>query len=397
MWAAGVTTESTRDILQLEYLGDIANPVMESLDRLRKILPLGTGAIPKEDIIEYTMRRNTTNAVDTVRVRHYDENGVPDGISTLTFKSYDQGREKFQGTSRHFIHLDEEPDWEIYEECLLRLAGEGIQGHLLLTMTPLKGITPLVEEFMDNAGENRAYVQASWDDVTHLSEADKKALLDGIPDYQREAREKGIPAVGSGKIYPIPERLIEVDPFPIPDFWKRVFGMDFGWSAPTAAVFLAQDPNTNIVYLYDTYAQTEQEPLYHAASLKRMGADWIPGVCDPSGGGASLKDGSTMISLYETEGLYLTPANNSVDSGIMEVLTMMKTGQLKVFKGLDGWWREFRQYARDERGKVVKRRDHLMDATRYAVVTGLPLARSKPDYKGFSRGTGSFRPNWKTA
>ena len=101
----------------------------------------GHGVISPDLIIGRTMRRGVADAIDTLQVKH-----VNGGISTLGFKSYDQGREKFQGTSRHLIHLDEEPDVEIYEECLLRTLD--VQGHMMLTMTPLKGMTELCERFL---------------------------------------------------------------------------------------------------------------------------------------------------------------------------------------------------------------------------------------------------------
>jgi hypothetical protein len=43
----------------------------------------------------------------------------------------------------------------------------------------------------------------------------------------------------------------------------------------------------------------------------------------------------------------------------------MSTGRLKVFRSMQQWLAEFRLYRRDERGRVVKDNDHLMDCTRY--------------------------------
>jgi len=102
-WAASDTGETTRDISQLEFLGRVGE--------------FGTGMIPKDCIVgDPSRRRGVADAVDTVRVRH-----TSGGISTLAFKSYDQGREKFQGTKKHGISLDEEPPLDVYTECLTRL------------------------------------------------------------------------------------------------------------------------------------------------------------------------------------------------------------------------------------------------------------------------------------
>lgn len=151
-WAASVTLEATRDILQTSYLGDADSG----------------GCIPKEDIIHITNRRGISGAIDTVYIRHSSG-----GISTLGFKSYDQGREKFQGTSKDLIHLDEEPDIGIYEECLLRTLDT--EGMILLTMTPLKGLSDICQHFMsDLENPNKKIVQATWDDTNHLSKKEKR-------------------------------------------------------------------------------------------------------------------------------------------------------------------------------------------------------------------------------
>ena len=59
----------------------------------------------------------------------------------------------------------------------------------------------------------------------------------------------------------------------------------------------------------------------------------------------------------------------------------LSTGRLKVFKTLPNWLAEFRIYRRDERGRIVKENDHLMDASRYLVVSGLNLAVLAPAVK----------------
>lgn len=127
-WAASDTSETTRDILQLEFLGQIND--------------IGSGMIPKDCIVgEPTRRRGMADAIDTVRVKH-----VSGDISTLSFKSYDQGREKFQGTKKHGISLDEEPSEAIYFECLTRLMTTN--GLMICTFTPLNGMSEIVLRYL---------------------------------------------------------------------------------------------------------------------------------------------------------------------------------------------------------------------------------------------------------
>lgn len=128
-WAASDTSETTRDILQKEFLGPISE--------------IGTGMIPQDLIIgDPARRRGIADAIDTVNVKH--KSG---GISSLAFKSYDQGREKFQGTKKHGINLDEEPTEAIYFECLTRLMTTN--GLMICTFTPLKGMSEIVMRYLN--------------------------------------------------------------------------------------------------------------------------------------------------------------------------------------------------------------------------------------------------------
>lgn len=207
---------------------------------------------------------------------------------------------------------------------------------------------------------------AGWEDVPHISPQEREELLKSIPPHQRDARTKGVPMLGSGAIFPIAEEDIAVDPFKIPDYWTRGYGFDVGWNW-TAAVFMAHDRDTDTAYIYDVYKHGRAEPPIHAAAVKQRG-DWLPGEIDPASRGRSQKDGEQLLYLYEELGLLLTPADNTVEAGIAEVWQRLSTGRLKVFKHLADWFAEFRIYRRDERGKIVKTNDHLMDATRYRVM-----------------------------
>lgn len=132
-WVAGETNSTTRDILQKELLGEWDQ--------------FGTGMIPGDLIVDFTSKRGVENAVDTVFVRH-----VPTGeVSKLGFKSYGEGRKNFQGTAKHFIHFDEEPEALVYREALMRtmiVPGDPGGGIIYLTFTPLSGWNELIEEFL---------------------------------------------------------------------------------------------------------------------------------------------------------------------------------------------------------------------------------------------------------
>jgi phage terminase large subunit-like protein len=353
-WAAGDTGKTVRDILQSKLLGPV---------------PFGTGVLPGDDLVRVARGSGVADAVDTLYVAHQ-----AGGASVLSLKSYDQRREAFQGTEQDVILLDEEPPMDIYTECLLRTMTNN--GMLMLTFTPLMGLSDVVLSFLPGgkldalqADASKCVITATWDDVPHLSEDAKRELMASIPPFQRDARSKGVPQLGAGAIYPVPESDFVVADIPIPEHWPRVFGLDVGWNR-TAAVWGAIDRDSDTVYLYSEHYRGQAEPSVHAHGIRARG-EWIPGVIDPAARGRGQRDGEQLFRDYVDLGLWLQPAVNTREAGIYAVWQRLSAGKLKVFKSLGNWLTEFRLYRRDEKGAVVKDGDHLMDATRYLIVSGL--------------------------
>jgi len=133
-WAAGDTGNTTRDIIQTALLGPLA-----TVDSRQ-----WSGMIPRRLVYDHTRKTGIPSAIHTIWVRH-----VGGGMSSVDLKSYDQKREAFQGTEKHLIWLDEEPPDDIYGECLMRTMTCG--GSVVVTMTPLMGLTPFVAEWLDRS------------------------------------------------------------------------------------------------------------------------------------------------------------------------------------------------------------------------------------------------------
>lgn len=368
-WAAGDTGKTVREILQAKLLGPVGQ--------------WGTGLVPGDTIERISRGAGVADSVDSIYVR-----SKFGGLSQLTLKSYDQRRESFQGTEQDVILLDEEPPMDIYTECLLRTMTNN--GMLMLTFTPLMGMSEVVLAFLpggqieERSDGSKFVVMATWDDAPHLDEDVKKELWNSIPPFQRDARSKGVPQLGAGAIYPVPESDIVIPDFDIPAHWPRVYGMDVGWNR-TAAVWGAIDRETNTTYLYSEHYRGQAEPIIHADSIKGRG-EWIPGVIDPASRGRNQKDGDQLLQQYTELGLELQTAINAREAGLYAVWQRMSGGKLKVFKSLGNWLSEFRLYRRDEKGNVVKENDHLMDATRYLVVSGLQVATTEPVKRNVDRG-----------
>lgn len=368
----GETDKLVRDSIQKKLLGELND--------------MGTGFIPLEDIIEKRNKSGIPDAVDTVKVKN-----VFGGESTLQFQSYAQGREAFQATERDVIVEDEEPPIAIHNENLIRTMTTN--GIVVLTFTPLKGLSETVISMQEKAEKGiSSIIQATWDDAPHLGEKEKSELLAALPPYQRDARSKGIPQLGSGAIYPIPESEIVIEPFEIPVNFKWVYGLDVGWNN-TAVCWLAHDLESDIVYVVHDYKRGQAEPAVHASSIKARGT--IRGVIDPASQGRSQKDGEQLVQLYRGQGLELSLADNTVEAGIFDVYERFTTGRLKIFKTCQNTIAEYRLYRRDEKGKIVKQNDHNMDALRYAIRSGLQLAQYLERKKSKARDdTTPLRSNW---
>lgn len=216
-------------------------------------------------------------------------------------------------------------------------------------------------------------VKAGWKDAGHLTPEAIADMAKAYPPHELEARMNGTPSLGSGAIYPVDPQRFVVDPFELPEYWPRAFGLDVGWSN-TACMWLAWDRESDVVYFYSEYKAGNAVPAIHASAIKGRGA-WIPGVVDPASAGSSQVDGERLIELYRAEGLDIEPADNSVEAGIYAIWQRLEAGRLKVFSSCTNWLAECQLYRRDAKGKVVKKFDHCQDAGRYGLVSGLERAR----------------------
>lgn len=370
-WAASLDWNSNRDGIQAKLFG--------------KKGEIGSGLIPSWAIDESRIIhvQNTHGAIDKAYIRH-----VSGGWSELGFRSYKQGRIGFQMLSRDVILLDEEPrEFGIFSESATRTLT--VNGIVMCSFTSLFGVTKLVAKFLpelgkpveddpdadpeddDVAQDAMAAVICGWNDVPHIQERQKKILLATYEPHEIKARTTGHPGLSAGMVYPVEEHEFVVDAFTIPKGWKRVAGLDPGWNK-TAGVWLAINPETGTAYLYSEYYKGKAEPEIHASAIKARG-DWIPVVSDNA---TDVKNGKGVIDTYKELGVTkIVPAKKSDKSRrLLLTLSMLSTGKLKVFKHCQWWLWEFRQYVTDERGEITSEHDHLMNATEYAVESGIPIA-----------------------
>ena len=372
-WAGGVSNETTRDIVQFELLGSPDDPDA-----------FGSGAIPKSKIIKTERKPGVPNAKSVALIQH-----ISGGNSSLHFKAYEMGVEKWQGRSVDCIWLDEEPSRELYSQAVTRTLDR--KGMVYMTFTPESGMTETVASFMNNLQHGQSLTNATWDDASekitslkggqgHLNEDVMTQILSSYSPHEREMRRYGRPSIGSGLVFPVQEDKLMIDPVQLEDHWPRIAGIDFGWDHPTAVVWVAWDKDEDELYIYDCYRQSKASPSVHAASI-RTRSESVPiayphdGNRRDSMGNPGLADqyrslGCNMMLEHFTNppALGHNKGGNSVEEGLMDMLQYMEQGRFHVFNTLVDWFEEFRMYHR-KGGKVVPFKDDLMSATRYAVLS----------------------------
>jgi phage terminase large subunit-like protein len=367
-WVAGVTAETVRDTVQRVLVGRTGE--------------YGTGSIPKDAIVDIAPSRGVPESVDIIRVRHFSG-----GVSTIGIKSYSDGRQKFQGETLNYVWFDEEPPIDIYTEGLTR-TNVG-SGPIWMTFTPLLGVSEVVRRFLLDKSADRHVTTMTIDDVEHYTPEERARIIASYPAHELEARTKGIPTLGSGRIFPVPEETITCEQRDFPSHWPRIGGMDFGWDHPFAAVELVWDRDTDTIYVSKTHRLREATPILHSAAIKPWGnLRWAW----PRDGRRETLEGAgvSLARQYSEQGLDMLhehaqfeDGSVSVEAGLMDILDRMQTGRFKVFKHLNDWLEEFRLYHRKD-GKVVKENDDLMAATRYAVMM-LRYARTETARRNFWR------------
>lgn len=361
--ACGKEAKITRDTVQQKLTGPVND--------------FGTGLIPGDclDRDRCSSSRAASGLFDGVPVKH-----VSGGWSMLRFRSYDQGRTAFEGVERDVIWEDEEAPMDIHGENLMRTMTTG--GIVYNTFTPLKGETELVRELERRGKEGTVFtIRIWWDDAGHITEEMINDMKSRYPKHELRARRYGEPQLGSGAIFIADDDSYIVRATQLPDYWPRLFGLDFGWRHPTAAVWFAHDRETDSIYVYSEHRRSMAEPSVHTAAIKARG-DWITGVSETAG--TNQADGKKMIDIYKKLGLKLKRAvkgPGSVESGIMMLQERFATGRIKIFDTCPMLLEELRKYHRDENGKIVAEQDDLIDALRYAVV-GIKYARTYAEALG---------------
>ena len=360
-WVVSLTAQVQRDVAQKKVLRYLRRDWIADI-----VMTSGRKDSPEAGVIDQIFVKN-----------------VFGGVSVIGFKSCDQGRERFQGSSLDYIWFDEEPPQDVYEECLMRVADRA--GDIFGTMTPLKGLSFVYSEIYLNKKNNPEvwYEFMEWADNPYLPKREIKHLTSTLDETTLQSRRYGRFCTREGLIYPEFEEAVHViEPFSVPHDWQEIISIDPGLKNPLSAHWYAVDYDGNVFVVAEWYA-ADKSVEEHAAAIHEISTvlNWkrdykgrLEALIDPAAGQRTLASAKSVSELFAEHGILVNPrVDKDVFSGIARVKGYLKRDNglpdLYVFSPCVNMIREFKGYFWGAGESPVKRDDHAMDELRYFIMT----------------------------
>jgi phage terminase large subunit-like protein len=324
--------------------------------------------------------------IDFITIKH-----ISGGISRIGFKSCDQGREKFQGTSLDYVWFDEEPPQDIYNECLMRVLDK--KGDIFGAMTPLKGLTWVYSQIYLNPTNSKdiwcEFMQ--WEDNPYLDKAEIAKLESTLSKDELDSRKYGKFSSSAGLVYTeFDESVNVIEPFNIPRDWQDNISIDPGLNNPLACHFYAVDYDGNI-YVVGEHFEAGRTVEYHAQKIKQLAKslDWhvdnsgkLNALIDSAANQKTLASSKSVSELFYDNGINVNPkVNKDLFSGISKVKSYFKNAQGKsklfIFKSCPNLIREIKSYFWGDNDVPIKKDDHCLDELRYYIMSRPENAKQK--------------------
>lgn len=312
--------------------------------------------------------------IDQIKIKN-----VFGGISTIGFKSCDQGREKFQGASLDFVWFDEEPPKEVYDECRMRVLDK--KGDIFGTMTPLKGLTFIYEEIFLNKfnSKNVWYEFIEWADNPYLSKREIKLLTESMSDSELQSRRYGLFYTDTGPVYKeFDENVHVIEPFDIPFDWQDCLSIDPGLKNPLSCHFYAVDYDGR-VYVCAEHYESGLSVEQHADMIKKLAKNlgWrtdsqgrLKALIDSAANQKTLAGVKSVSELFYDNGINVnTNVNKDLFTGINRVKSYFKNNRLFIFKNCVNLIREIKAYRWGKEDVPIKKDDHSLDELRYYIMS----------------------------
>lgn len=361
IWVVSLSTQVQRDVAQEKVLSYLSKSWIKEI-----VMLSGRKDSPQNGVIDYITILN-----------------VFGGESKIGFKSCDQGRDKFQGTSLDYVWFDEEPPEDIYKECRMRVLDRC--GEIYGTMTPLKGLTWVYNTIYLNEGnDEEVWCEfMEWADNPYLSQSEIKSLTATLSQSELEARRYGKFINSGGQVYSeFDESVNVIEPFNVPQEWYDNISIDPGLNNPLSAHWYAVDYDNNIYVIAEHY-ETNQTVEYHANKIKEIckRLNWhtasngmYSALIDSAANQRTLSSPKNVCELFYDNGILVNPkVNKDLYSGINRVKSYLKNSngvsKLFIFKNCPNMIREIKGYFWGNNDAPIKKDDHAMDELRYYIMS----------------------------
>lgn len=360
-WVVSLSTQVQRDVAQKKILSYLNPEWIVDI-----VMQTGKKENPETGVIEQILIKNVFN-----------------GISIIGFKSVEQGREKFQGASLDYVWFDEEPPFDIYFECKMRVLDKC--GDLFGTMTPLKGLTWVYNTIYlnDRNDDEIWYENISWQDNPFLNKKEVEKLKDTLSEDELNSRCNGSFSFNGGMVYSnFDENVNVIEPFDVPTSWYDNISIDPGFRNPLSCHWYACDFDGNVYVIAEHYAanmSVEQhveciKNICNKLNWPRTSNGYISALIDSAGTQKTLASNKSVVDLFYEYGILTNPkVNKDLFTGIQRVKSYIKNAngetKLFIFKNCTNLIREIKGYFWGKEDVPIKNDDHCLDELRYYIMS----------------------------
>ncbi len=355
-WVVSLSRRVQREVAQkkiLHYLNPdwIADIVMDT----------GKSSSPEGGVIDYIAVKNVFGS-----------------ISTISFKTCEAGRDKFQGASLDYVWFDEEPPEDIYDECAMRVVDR--KGLIFGTMTPLLGLTFVYDRIYLNRNNDPEvwHIFMEWADNPYLDPDEVARISATMSDAERDVRRYGRFVDARGAVYTeFDERVHVIEPFDLPREWQDTLSIDPGLNNPLSCHWYAVDYDGN-VYVVAEHFEAGQSVAHHCDMIKAISKrlDWhtdkkgrLSALIDSAANQHTLNGERSVAELFADGGVLVdTHVNKDLFAGINRVKNYLMTDgkpRLFIFNSCVNLIRELKSYRWGDGDRPIKTDDHCLDELRY--------------------------------
>lgn len=360
-WVVSLSTQVQRDVAQRKILHYLNREWVHDVIMLSG----------KKDAMEM-------GVIDTLIIKN-----VFGGLSRISFKSCDQGREKFQGTSLDWVWFDEEPPYDIYLECCMRVMDK--DGDIFGTMTPLKGLSWVYNTIYLNESNNPEiwHIHIEWADNPFLNKKQIAELSSTFSEEELNARRFGLFGSFGGLVYgEFDSNIHIIEPFAVPREWYDKISIDPGLKNPLSAHWYCCDFDGNIYVVAEHY-ESDKDIIYHSKKIHEISdrLGWhrnrngmLEVLIDSAANQRTLASAKSVSELFYDNGILVNSrVNKDMFSGIQRVKSYLKNGRgeakLFIFKNCVNMIREIKGYFWGNEDSPIKKDDHAMDDLRYYIMS----------------------------